>query len=109
MRKTEIFRDLRKGVPVWLFGRDGALFRAAAVGDLTLCKELVGRGADVNTASAQGFTPLHRAAQNGHTAVVEYLLSKGATPTSTQSGETPLDMAQAAGHEKIAALLKPQG
>lgn len=91
----------------WLFGKDGALFRAAALGSLDTASELIRKGANVNATSNRGITPLHRAAQNGHSELVELLLSKGADPAPRSAdGQSPASMAAAGGHENIAAMLK---
>lgn len=42
------------------------------------CLELIGIGADVNQAEADGWTPLLFAANTGHTQVVSVLLESGA-------------------------------
>jgi len=93
----------------WLFGIDGALFRAANRGTLEMAVELVGKGANVRVTSNRGVTPLHRAAQNGHREIVEFLLRHGAQPgAEADDGQTPISMAEANGHDKIAALLRAQ-
>jgi len=90
----------------WIFGADGALFRAAARGDAALIEELIASGANVNAASRRGYTPLHRAAQNGNTEAVALLLKKGANAeAATIEGLTPLEMARMNGHRAAAALL----
>jgi len=68
----------------WLFGKDGALFRACSRGKLELAKELVSKGANVNVKSNNGFTSLHRAKDN----------------------ITPLDLAKKNGHSDIYAVLR---
>jgi len=37
-------------------------------------------GVNVNTTTASGYTPLHQAAQQGHSTIVSHLLDKGADP-----------------------------
>jgi ankyrin repeat protein len=54
------------------------LVAAAAAGSTEVCKELVNRGADVNSFSEEDETPLHAAAGKGHTATCKYLISAGA-------------------------------
>lgn len=91
----------------WLFGKDGALFRAAAHGRLDLTWELISMGANVNATSNNGFTPLHRASEHGHIAVVKFLLSKGANVNAkSEDGNTPLSLALRNRHKDIANLLK---
>lgn len=83
----------------WLFGKDGALFRAASTGKLALVEELIGDGANVNAASRNGYTPLHRAAQNGHEKVVALLCRHGANPRAASNDQvTPLALAEKNGH-----------
>ena len=43
-----------------------------------MVKALIEAGADVNKADNGGWTPLYRAAQNGHEAVVKALIEAGA-------------------------------
>lgn len=91
----------------WLFGKDGALFRAAARGVPDMARELIDRGANVNARSNRGITPLHRAAQNGHVEIVEMLLDGGAEPDiEANDGETPLSMAESSGHDAVVSLLR---
>ncbi len=90
----------------WLFGSDGALFRAAARGDASLIEELIASGANVNASSLRGFTPLHRAAQHGHANAASILLKRGANVhATTVDGATPLDMARKNGHKAVADML----
>jgi hypothetical protein len=51
-------------------------------------------GADVNARDQDGYTPLHHAASRGDTALILYLVSKGADITAVaRTGETVADMA----------------
>jgi ankyrin repeat protein len=54
------------------------LMRAASRGDLTSAKELVAKGADVNAATAGGYTSLMSAAFEGNANMVKLLLENGA-------------------------------
>ena len=53
---------------------------AALKGHLQACKILLDAGASVNSTDQWHFTPLIRAAQNGHVLVVLLLLRGGADP-----------------------------
>ena len=62
--------------------------------------------ADPDVAQRHGYRPLHGAAENGDRRSVELLLAAGADRhVATDDGRTPADLARAAGHEEIAALL----
>ncbi|KAJ6519726.1 ankyrin repeat-containing domain protein [Mycena sanguinolenta] len=53
-----------------------------------------------------GYTPLHLAADRGHSSIVEFLLEKGSDPTIKDEDDlTAAELAQAAGHESIVQLL----
>lgn len=55
---------------------------------------LVAAGAEA-TAVFQGLRPIHRAARDGSSRLVQFLLDHGAYPNSlSENGETPLDLAQ---------------
>lgn len=57
---------------------DEQLLEAARKGDLASVQTLVAKGANIETASRYGQTPLFFAARNGHLPVVRFLLEKGA-------------------------------
>ena len=64
---------------------------------------------DCNLVRGNNFTPLHSAAMNGNTQIVEYLISKGANiNVQTQpQGYAPIHSASFAGHlETIKVLVK---
>jgi ankyrin repeat protein len=67
---------------------------------------LKGLGADLNCSDFMGRTPLHEAAQQGHSAVVDILLKNGANPNAKDwRKSTPLHYACAAGQIKSTARL----
>src|SRR5690348_7279735 len=72
---------LKTGAPATATRGDGltALHAAAIVGDRQTAETLIAAGADVNAPTTiLGSTPLDMAAKNGHGAIVELLLKKGA-------------------------------
>ena len=68
-------------------------------------------GADIiHTTDNDGYTALHRASYNGHAAVVEYLLTHGASVDSrTVDGLTPLHSACRWNKARVASLLLQNG
>lgn len=61
---------------------------------------------DPNTRDSSGKTALHYAAQNGHLALTQALLLRGADPTIGDiHGETPRTLAKKANHDEIELLL----
>jgi|GEM_PF-1945196 len=87
------------------------LFQAAAKGQLSLVKALIGWGADVNASrSANRETALHAAAGAGHKAVVEALLEAMADPNATSAtGPTPLSFAAGLGYTEVVETLLERG
>ena len=70
-------------------------------------RELLARGAAVDTAADDGWTPLYVASAEGHLEVVRELLSRGAFPgLAAHNGATALSAATANGHPAIAQLLR---
>eukprot|EP01101_Sappina_pedata_P013488 TRINITY_DN9759_c0_g1_i1.p1 TRINITY_DN9759_c0_g1~~TRINITY_DN9759_c0_g1_i1.p1 ORF type:complete len:124 (-),score=62.63 TRINITY_DN9759_c0_g1_i1:128-499(-) len=86
---------------------------AIKTGDLSGVKDAVEKDkANVNEveASFRKSTPLHSAADFGHTDVIEYLLSKGANINAKDSfGNTPLLCAVYEGHVEATQLLVSKG
>jgi hypothetical protein len=73
---------------------------------------LLSRGADPNQRGINDYTPLHMAVAAGHALAVQILLDGGADPelrTRIDECETPLQMAEAAGLDVIAAMLARKG
>ncbi|KAJ7786214.1 ankyrin repeat-containing domain protein [Mycena metata] len=61
---------------------------------------------DINARDDFGYTPLHLAADRGHLPIVEFLLQKGADRTLKDEDDlTAVELAQAAGHERIVHIL----
>ena len=67
-------------------------------------------GADINSMAASGVSSLWLAAGEGHTEVIQYLLSKKADPNNQRSdGITALMAACAGGHDAIVKALVEAG
>ena len=86
---------------------ESALMLAAFVGNLELCMLLVDLDADVNK---PGWAPLHYAATNSHTAVMQFLLDNFASiDAASPNGTTPLMMAAMYGSASAVKLLLEGG
>lgn len=71
---------------------------------------LLDAGAAVDARNDRGITPLYFAAGTGHVAQVQLLLARGADRRlASNSGWTPLRIAQVKGIEPVARLLDPDG
>lgn len=80
-------------IAVSLFAADPneELLAASRKGDLNVVKQLIEKGASIETKTPYGQTPLYLAAMNGHEEVVRFLLDKGAdADTSDTFYKTPL-------------------
>jgi hypothetical protein len=86
------------------------LLWAAENGHEAEVKVLIAAGADVNTATSDGKTPLWWAALHGHETVVKVLIAAGADVNkATSDGDTPLVWAAANGHETVVKVLIAAG
>ena len=67
---------------------------AAKWGKVNLVTLLLDRGANLESRTRDGLTPLHCAARSGHDNVVEMMLQRGAPISAkTKNGLAPLHMA----------------
>ena len=82
----------------------------SSVGRLDMVKQALAENGDVNVKGQDDYTALHAAAENGHQAVLQYLLERGADVNArVTTGQTPLDLALAAGGLDLAELLRQHG
>lgn len=76
----------------------------ASLGELSEVQQAVQHDVDVNTTDAEGYSALHAAAENGHLAVVQFLVNQGAD-TNYKAPYTALELAKMAGHSEIVNYL----
>ncbi|KAJ1478661.1 ankyrin repeat-containing domain protein [Baffinella frigidus] len=88
-----------------------ALASAAWDGELEEVRRLLQAGANIDGKDSVGCTPLYRAAQQSHLAVVNLLLGAGADKNAreTEYGNTPLWVAAAGGHLAVLRALVDAG
>jgi ankyrin repeat protein len=91
----------------------GELCEAALRGDKERVCELLAQGVNVQESSKrhEGYTPIHYAAESGHSEIVDILIAHGANPNTRTKldGETPLHLAAAEGNFKVAEQLLRAG
>jgi hypothetical protein len=87
------------------------LIRAAGQGDIGTVRELLERGANVNTRDSEsGWTPLMSAALSGNIDIVRLLIEKGAHVNAQDKFSwTPLMIASRSGHADIVRVLLDAG
>lgn len=86
-----------------------SLQTAAANGQITIVKQHIAAGTNLNAKDAEGQTALHLAALKGDAAIVQALVAGGADLSLKNSkGQTAQDIARRAGNHEIVALLTPQ-
>ncbi|XP_075767091.1 ankyrin repeat domain-containing protein 39 [Pelodiscus sinensis] len=86
------------------------IWSAALDGDLGRVRKLVGKQVDPSQPDRAGYTALHYASRNGHSAVCQFLLQSGAQCNAqTHGGATALHRASYGGHLDVARLLLAQG
>lgn len=83
------------------------LMAASQCGHIDVVRELLRGGAKVDVKlKAAGWTALMLAALNNQVAAVDALLKHGASKEACDvTGRTPVDLASALGHQKVAVLL----
>jgi hypothetical protein len=87
---------------------DGALLRAAELGEVEAARKAIADGADVNCIDPndQVATPIFHAACNGHVEIVKLLLQEGADPNARNIGSnTALMLAARRGHIEVVKAL----
>jgi len=83
---------------------------AAAVGQIEIVKDLLGRGASVNQKTSDGDTALHFAAREGHLSVVNLLLEHKADINAlNENKQSPLYLAAKAGRTEVVSVLIERG
>ena len=90
-------------------GRDTALLFAARAGDLESAKLLAAAGANVDDADAWGVSVTVMAAHAGFTALVEWLLDRGADPNAAAAGFTAIHAAIMRRDTRMVAALLAHG
>ena len=92
-------------------GGQNALMWAVSQRQSAVVEELIKHGADVQTGSKTGFTPLMFAAQQGDADSAGILLRAGAKPNDAQpkTGLTPLMIASAMANAKVVDVLLDNG
>ncbi len=83
------------------------LHAAIAGNSLTVTRELLEHGAEVNASQHGGWTPLHGAAQAGNAELVQLLIAAGATVSvKADNNQTPIDLALTKGHQSTVDILE---
>ncbi|NCQ26609.1 MAG: ankyrin repeat domain-containing protein, partial [Armatimonadetes bacterium] len=87
-----------------------ALYLAAKGGYVATAQALIDRGANVDPAAMQSWTPLHIAASRGQQEMVACLLAAGANANAlTDLGDPALHLAAAEGHAAVVKTLVEVG
>ena len=84
-----------------------ALHAAVAKENISLCKLLLTKGANVNAAQMSDVTPLHSAVHRGNLELTKLLVENGAfLDLPMQNGDTALIIAEREGHQEILEYLR---
>ncbi|XP_066354012.1 uncharacterized protein [Miscanthus floridulus] len=88
---------------------DSRLLNGAEDGIVPLLTYFLSRGGDPAAPDAKGCTPLHNAAQYGHSDAIRLLLSKGVPVDPFYHHGTPLHLAAGNGHDQALKILLEHG
>ena len=89
--------------------KDKKLIEAAGSGDFVLAGQLIDEGANVDAVELDDWTPLTRAATEGHLEVIRLLLAKGANINKPVGYISPLFFAANHGHTQAVKILLEHG
>ncbi|CAJ1054556.1 diacylglycerol kinase iota isoform X1 [Xyrichtys novacula] len=96
-----------------LTSEEQALLKAASTGDLSMLSECVRRGVSLLVRDSGGCSALHKAAQNGHSELVSYILQQGSKVlldlTDREKGDTALHKAASEKQHAVCRLLVEAG
>ena len=86
------------------------VFEAAEKGNINDIRHFIANGANVNTPTKNGRTPVYFAAQNGHVHCIEVLVANGAdVNTPNKWGQTPVSAAEEYRHGDCVKILRQHG
>ncbi len=110
MQRT-IFLLLAAASGLWAWDASADLLEAARNGDLAAVRQLVEKGAAIETKTPYGQTPLYLAAMSGHEEIVRFLLDKGASADvkDTFYKASMLDFVLMRKHYAVAKMLVIKG
>ncbi|KAM7378512.1 hypothetical protein PAMA_013423 [Pampus argenteus] len=107
----DLVKEPAAGAP--LTPQEQALLTAASCGDLSMMLECVRRGVSLLVRDSGGCSALHKAAYNGHTELVSYILQQGSKVlldlTDREKGETALHKAASEKQHGVCRLLVEAG
>ncbi|KAM9845577.1 diacylglycerol kinase iota [Aulostomus maculatus] len=96
-----------------LTSEEQVLLTAASSGDLSMVSECVHRGVSLLVRDSGGCSALHKAAQNGHTDLVSFILQQGSKVlldlTDREKGDTALHKAASEKQHAVCRLLVEAG